>query len=128
MDNMCPVCGYGMDDPPCEFNICPSCGTEFGNSDVNASVVQLRAAWLRAGARWWSEFDTPPDGWDPYEQVSALLDRPRHVSAAWFINEGLQRAIAGQDLKELGVQGSGGLYGSLGRPQNIEALPDRLAA
>jgi hypothetical protein len=74
MDNMCPVCGYDMEDPPPDFNICPSCGTEFGNNDVNASIKELRSAWLRNGARWWSPVDSPPDGWDPFEQISALLD------------------------------------------------------
>ena len=76
---LCPVCGYGMEDPPSDFNICPCCGTEFGYHDANTSTNTLRAAWLRAGAKWWSTTDPEPDGWDPYVQVSALLSAPRSL-------------------------------------------------
>ena len=76
---LCPVCGYGMEDPPSDFNICPCCGTEFGYHDVNTSTNTLRAAWLRGGAKWWSTTDPEPDGWDPYVQVSALLSAPRSL-------------------------------------------------
>jgi hypothetical protein len=72
MVNMCPVCGYEMEDPPRDFNICPCCGTEFGLHDVNSSIAELRAAWLRAGAVWWSPTDPPPEGWDPYLQLDNL--------------------------------------------------------
>jgi len=72
MVNMCPVCGYGMEDPPEDYNICPSCGTEFGLHDVNSSIAALRAAWLRSGARWWSPVDPQPLGWDPYLQLDNL--------------------------------------------------------
>jgi len=71
--HICPVCGYGMDDPPTDFNICPSCGTEFGNHDVNSSLEQLRAAWIRNGLGWWSQHDAQPEHWDPFMQVSVLL-------------------------------------------------------
>lgn len=69
----CPVCGYGMQDPPRDYNICPSCGTEFGHHDVNSSINNLRAEWLRSGAKWWSPIDDPPSGWDPYAQISNAL-------------------------------------------------------
>jgi hypothetical protein len=69
MVNMCPVCGYGMEDPPQDYNICPSCRTEFGLHDANNSIAALRAAWLRAGAHWWSCVDPEPQGWDPYLQT-----------------------------------------------------------
>lgn len=71
-DSICPVCGYGMEDPPRDYNICPSCGTEFGHHDVNSSVDKLRAEWLRNGANWWSPVDAQPDHWDPYRQVASL--------------------------------------------------------
>ena len=71
----CPVCGYGMEDEPCNFNICPSCGTEFGYHDANVPVRTLRASWLRNGAQWWSTTDSEPAGWDPYAQVSNLLSQ-----------------------------------------------------
>jgi predicted amidophosphoribosyltransferase len=47
IENMCPVCGYGMPDPPRDYNICPCCGTEFGHHDQNASIEDIRLAWLK---------------------------------------------------------------------------------
>ena len=70
---MCPVCGYNMQDPPRDYNICPSCGTEFGVSDVDASVQELRAAWLKTGARWWSDTECVPEGWNPASQLAEAL-------------------------------------------------------
>lgn len=66
----CPVCGYDqLSEPPKDFTICPSCGTEFEYDDVRQTVEQLRAAWLQTGPRWWSTVDPCPVGWDPYKQV-----------------------------------------------------------
>ena len=66
----CPVCGYSrLEEPPRDFTICPSCGTEFGYDDAFTTVDQLRANWLRTGPRWWSTVDATPEGWDPYLQV-----------------------------------------------------------
>lgn len=73
MTNLCPVCGYGMEVPPEDFDICPSCGTEFGLHDVNSSIAELRAAWLRGGAHWWSSVDTPPERWDPHLQLDNIV-------------------------------------------------------
>src|ERR1017187_7282190 len=45
---LCSVCGYDrLEDPPKNFTICPSCGTEFGYDDAFASHAELRAKWLR---------------------------------------------------------------------------------
>jgi hypothetical protein len=66
----CPVCGYDqLSEPPKDFTICPSCGTEFEYDDVRQTVEQLRAAWLQTGPRWWSTIDPLPVGWDPYKQM-----------------------------------------------------------
>ncbi len=70
---MCPVCGYFMEDAPDDYNICPCCGTEFGNHDVNTTIQNLRIAWLRSGARWWSTVDATPPDWDPYAQLNRLM-------------------------------------------------------
>jgi hypothetical protein len=70
--SLCPVCGYEMDDPPRDYNICPSCGTEFGLHDLNASILELREAWIKNGPKWWSSTDPQPDGWDPYAQLARL--------------------------------------------------------
>ena len=71
-EKLCPVCGYGMEDPPKDYNICPSCGTEFGHHDVNASISDLRSAWLRTGPKWWSTATPAPDNWRPFEQLANL--------------------------------------------------------
>lgn len=69
---LCPVCGYGMQEPPENYNICPSCGTEFGIHDVNASILELRAVWLQNGCKWWSDSDPKPANWDPYGQLALV--------------------------------------------------------
>ena len=64
----CPVCAYPeMPYPPRDYNICPCCGTEFGNDDAIVSVDNLRAQWLENGARWF--YGNPPLGWNPYLQL-----------------------------------------------------------
>lgn len=69
----CPVCGYDrLSEPPRNFTICPCCGTEFEYDDAFATHAQLRAAWLRSGARWWSPVDPRPENWDPYLQVDGV--------------------------------------------------------
>src|ERR1700674_3401585 len=73
MNNFCPVCGYGMEDQPANYNICPSCGTEFGVHDVNASILSLRQNWLNTGPRWWSTTDPEPPNWAPLKQLARYL-------------------------------------------------------
>jgi hypothetical protein len=65
---ICPVCAYSeMPYPAADYNICPSCGTEFGNDDILLSHDELRAQWLAGGAHWF--FGNPPAGWNPYLQL-----------------------------------------------------------
>lgn len=71
--HLCPVCGYRLQFPPSDYNICSCCGTEFGYDDGCLSHEELRAEWLRAGVAWWSPVESAPEGWDPYTQVSNLL-------------------------------------------------------
>jgi hypothetical protein len=68
-ENGCPVCGYEMEAPPRDYRICPSCGTEFGVHDVNATIAELRDAWIRTGPKWWSKTDAQPTTWDPLKQM-----------------------------------------------------------
>lgn len=65
----CPVCGYSMDDPALNYNVCPCCGTEFGYHTVGRTYDEIRREWLRAGAQWWSPVDQRPEGWNPYLQL-----------------------------------------------------------
>jgi hypothetical protein len=72
IQNLCPVCGFEMAEPPSDYNICPSCGTEFGLHDQNATLDELRMAWLKTGPVWWSRTEPQPLGWSPLEQISRL--------------------------------------------------------
>ena len=64
----CPVCAYAdLPYQPTDYNICPCCGTEFGNDDSILSHDELRAQWLANGAGWF--FGNPPIGWNPYMQL-----------------------------------------------------------
>lgn len=74
VENMCPVCGYGMSEPACDYNICPSCGTEFGYHDVDASIEELRAAWIDTGPKWWSSTEPVPAAWNPLMQLAKFLE------------------------------------------------------
>lgn len=74
----CPVCGFeGLTEPPYDssgcasFEICPSCGTEFGYHDAKKSHAELRRSWLEAGAAWHSKTITPPQNWDALKQLQA---------------------------------------------------------
>lgn len=69
IENLCPVCGYEMEAPPKDYRICPSCGTEFGVHDANASIAELRDAWIGTGPQWWSKTDPKPVDWDPITQM-----------------------------------------------------------
>jgi hypothetical protein len=80
----CPACGYpALDYPPRvptgegSGKICPSCGFEFGVSDdiEGFTYEQWRGHWVEQGMPWaTARFWTPPDGWDPREQLQRLLD------------------------------------------------------
>lgn len=57
----CPVCDYAhLSHPPKDFNICPSCGTEFDNDDYDKTHAELRAEWIENGRKWWSRYEQPP--------------------------------------------------------------------
>jgi len=65
----CPVCGYGLDYPPDDFVICPSCGVEFGYETAGRSFAVLRDEWVSSGARWASRVLSPPDDWNAWAQL-----------------------------------------------------------
>src|SRR6476620_5555846 len=72
IENLCPVCGFTMEAPPRDYNICPSCGTEFGLHDANASIEELRLALISTGPKWWSASDPQPEDWNPFSQLASL--------------------------------------------------------
>ncbi|MBY6366607.1 hypothetical protein [Rhodococcoides corynebacterioides] len=73
---VCPVCRYpGLTEPPRtdagpSYEICPSCGFEFGVTDDDHGVSDddWRRRWVAAGAPWRST-TSPPAGWDGVAQL-----------------------------------------------------------
>jgi hypothetical protein len=82
-DKVCTVCGYEMEEGPRDYNICPSCGTEFGLHDVNSTVDNLRAVWLAGGAKWYSVAIPQPSKWNPIQQLAKLLFSQVHISPVY---------------------------------------------
>ncbi len=81
MSNMCPVCGYNDLDKPAYYNnnpkasgsfeICPSCGFQFGvtDQDRHISFEQWREEWIAKGMPWDGMGIKPPPNWNPREQL-----------------------------------------------------------
>jgi hypothetical protein len=73
MNYLCPICGYDrLEAPPIDFQICPSCGVEFGNDDFEVSHLELRSRWWAKGCPWFSRFVLQPPNWDPLAQLRNL--------------------------------------------------------
>ena len=76
----CPVCGYPKlrekprtYDGGGSFEICPSCGFQFGVSDDDRGISygEWRVNWRARGMKWSSQ-QKPPRGWDPAAQLAQL--------------------------------------------------------
>jgi hypothetical protein len=85
-ERLCPVCGYEMEYAPEDYNICPSCGTEFGVNDRLSTLEKLREAWVSSGMKWWSSVDPQPEPWKPEEQLRRTLI----TDAPWLVRKGPQ--------------------------------------
>ena len=68
----CPVCGFRLDYPPRDFNICPSCGVEFDADTVEYKIVELRQAWIDRGMEWSSNAIPRPPHYDALGQLQNL--------------------------------------------------------
>jgi hypothetical protein len=85
MPYVCPVCGFpGLDDPPRSSvtgagsdEICPSCGFQFGyhDDDRRISYQEWRKKWIAEGMKWDKGSSTPPQGWDPAEQLKSIGEK-----------------------------------------------------
>lgn len=80
----CPCCGYpALREPPRStsgggsYEICPSCGFQFGVSDDDAGFTYTawRAQWKKHGLRWRSTGIAPPPDWDAKSQLASLRNR-----------------------------------------------------
>lgn len=74
---MCPVCGYpDLDEPAYDkfgcasFDICSSCGTQFGYDDTGFSHEFLRREWVNKGCPWLGSLKKA-ENWDPLSQLKA---------------------------------------------------------
>jgi hypothetical protein len=87
MNNLlCPVCGYPNLDYPAmdplsgnpSFDICPSCGCEFGYDDATIQVKDsYRKRWIKNGAVWFKP-ELKPQNWslrDQLELIGIKLDK-----------------------------------------------------
>jgi ribosome-binding protein aMBF1 (putative translation factor) len=72
MKHSCPVCGFpNLTEPPraknggASFEICPSCGFQFGVSDDDKKIsyAEWRATWSQGGSQW-SSRQPAPKNWD----------------------------------------------------------------
>jgi hypothetical protein len=82
---MCPVCGYDqLPAPAADYEICPSCATEFGYDDFTRSPAELRSDWLDAGAPWRATWLPEPPSWDGLQQLlgSGILGLDSNTSEA----------------------------------------------
>lgn len=70
MNYTCPVCAFtGLDEPPDDFTICPSCGTEFDYHDLIRPHEELRSQWIATGPVWHSSVIAAPFRWNGMEQL-----------------------------------------------------------
>jgi hypothetical protein len=85
MKHPCPVCHFpNLTEPPRSpggggsYEICPSCGFQFGVSDDDRGFTfnQWRENWLKAGAKWSSQ-TAPPKNWNAAAQLAKAGRKPR---------------------------------------------------
>ncbi len=83
MKHTCPVCGYPKlkeaprtQDGGGSYEICPSCGFQFGVSDDDRgfTYAQWRAKWQAEGMKWSSERKIPR-GWNPAAQIATVVNK-----------------------------------------------------
>lgn len=83
----CPVCGYDLGFAPWNAGspsdeICPSCGIQFGYDDAAGGSPEARPRlyeewrrkWVSNGMTWASVSRSPPQHWNPNEQLKRLDD------------------------------------------------------
>jgi hypothetical protein len=88
MSYTCPACGYpNLQEEPRgkatggSYEICPSCGIQFGLDDEAGGNLtrrlelyrQWRQEWTKQGMPWRSVGAVPPKDWDPIKQVRDLI-------------------------------------------------------
>jgi hypothetical protein len=89
MKHQCPICGFpSLTEPPRgksgggSYEICPSCGFQFGVSDDDAGVgyVEWRSKWRKGGMKWSSK-QPRPENWNPEGQLKTFMDSQKKRQA-----------------------------------------------
>lgn len=79
-NNICPICGYPNLDHPARdpdtkvpsFDICPSCGCEFGYHDATPHAEErYRRNWVQQGAPWFKP-ELKPLEWNLEDQLAQI--------------------------------------------------------
>jgi hypothetical protein len=99
---VCPVCGFLLDHPAKDFNICPSCGVEFDADTVEYSVEELRSAWENRGMEWSSPVIARPPNFNAVAQLKNL-DMGK-VSSSFHSSSGLQTRLEDTQESPSGTQ------------------------
>jgi len=101
MNYTCPVCGYNkLNEPPYDvhnspsYEICPSCGTEFGFDDFATSIPNLRQKWIENGMEFWNA-SAKPDDWNPLLQLKNIHPNSRdsNINHKKYIKKELSEII-----------------------------------
>lgn len=95
MENICPVCGYpdlrepAYDEYNCSsFEICVSCGIEYGYGDQFLEKKEdcweyLRKEWISNGMKWHSKYIEKSIDWNPVMQLYKLSQymKPKEIES-----------------------------------------------
>jgi hypothetical protein len=88
---ICPVCGFLLKYPAANFNICPSCGVEFGADDIDHDIGELQQLWFDRGMVWSSPVLPRPVDYNPAlllknleASSSASSDASRNIEVTQF--------------------------------------------
>ena len=88
--HLCPCCGFpGLREAPrsasggASYEICPSCGFQFGVSDDDQgySYARWRALWIKVGCIWASQGIKAPRGWNANDQLDKLRAHRKKLAA-----------------------------------------------
>jgi hypothetical protein len=98
MPYKCPVCGFELDEPPYSsdghglFEICPSCGFQFGvtDNDLGISFHEWRELWIAKGMPWNSKGRAAPEGWNPEAQLHKLEPTGAHNITNKSLRDGVE--------------------------------------
>lgn len=98
----CKVCGYDqMPHAPRDYNICPSCGVEYGVDDAFDSYEEIRDQWLLVGGPWFSDVAPylRPSNWSAWDQLDLAgyrynVQRPESTAVVQVVDVPVPRGFA----------------------------------